>query len=105
MSRSRKNPDVYAMAFGGRGAIRFRAKDYAGALADFRRAVSLDPTLVEQYLNIGALMSQTNRPKEAVEPFREFLRRAPTHRLAPKIRAWLQQHGSREGSGDKEKDR
>lgn len=44
-----------------RGILRARVGDFAGAMADYNRALKLDPTEAEAYLNKAALVLKTER--------------------------------------------
>jgi tetratricopeptide (TPR) repeat protein len=44
-----------------RGILRARTSDFAGAMTDYDRALKLDPSAAEAYLNKGALILKTQR--------------------------------------------
>ena len=50
-----------------RGAVARKAGDEAGAERDFRESLSRDPTFEEGRLALARLLSETNRPAEAIE--------------------------------------
>ena len=49
------------------------ATDPAGAEAAYRRAIALDPALVDAYLNLGAMLCEAQRCDEAVQLFEHAL--------------------------------
>ena len=53
--------DDRVATFVNRGIIRARLGDFPGARADYDRALRLDPTEAEAYLNKGALVLKTER--------------------------------------------
>ena len=48
---------------------RSESTDPAGAEAAYRRAIALDPALVDAYLNLGAMLCESQRCDEAVQLF------------------------------------
>ncbi len=60
-----------------RAGLREEHKDYAGAEADLRRALTLDPELSESSVNLGALLLGQKREREAVDVLTRLLERHP----------------------------
>lgn len=58
-----------------RGIIRFRMNDWPGALADYDRAIRLDPAEPEAYLNKGALVLRQQDWRAARDLFDAALER------------------------------
>ena len=61
-----------------RGIIRARMNDLSGAVADYDRAISLDPSEPEAYLNKGALVLKQQDWRKARELFEAALQRHTT---------------------------
>lgn len=53
--------------------------DRAAAEAAYRKALALDPDFADAYLNLGALLCDAKRCREAVELYDEAIRRCPDH--------------------------
>jgi tetratricopeptide (TPR) repeat protein len=63
-------------AYVNRGIVRLYGKDHQGAVADFDKAISLNPAQPESYLNKGtALVRMGASPLEAIAMFNEALAR------------------------------
>ena len=72
------NPD-YAPIYNTLGLIKLRSKDVTGALTEFRKAATLDPSLSEAQLNIGAISLSARSYKQAEEAFQAVLKKVPNH--------------------------
>lgn len=55
--------------------------DRAGAEAAYRRSLQLDPDFADAYLNLGALLCEAKRCREAVALYDEAIRRCPKQAL------------------------
>jgi tetratricopeptide (TPR) repeat protein len=64
-----KQPAYYDM----RGVAYLRKRDYASALADFKRAFELDPTRIDSLRNLGVAQAETGEAKLAVASFDKVL--------------------------------
>jgi tetratricopeptide (TPR) repeat protein len=53
--------------------------DKAAAEAAYRRALVLDPDFADAYLNLGALLCESKRCREAVKLYDEAIRHCPDH--------------------------
>jgi tetratricopeptide (TPR) repeat protein len=60
-----------------RAGLREEHQDFAGAEADLRRALTLDPDLSESSVNLGALLLGRKREREAIEVLTRLLERRP----------------------------
>jgi tetratricopeptide (TPR) repeat protein len=58
-------------------ALELEAADAEGARAAYRRAIALDPELVEAYVNLGRLLQESGELGEAERTYRQALERAP----------------------------
>ena len=69
-----------AEAYTARGAFyytRLHSFDIAAAVADYRRAISLNPNLAEAHHNLGAELTHVGLHEQAIEEFRAALRLDP----------------------------
>jgi len=74
-----------ATAYANRGANEIRAGEMTSAIADLRRAVTLDPRQYDALYNLGSALSDEGKQDEA-RPFLElFVRDAPPARYAADI--------------------
>jgi tetratricopeptide (TPR) repeat protein len=55
--------------------------DRAGAEAAYRRSLQLDPDFADAYLNLGAMLCEARRCREAVALYDEAIRRCPKQAL------------------------
>jgi len=53
--------------------------DKAAAESAYRRALAIDPDFADAYLNLGALLCEAKRTREAVELYDEAIRHCPDH--------------------------
>lgn len=60
-----------------RAGLREEHQDFAGAEADLRRALTLDPDQGESSVNLGALLLGRKREREAIEVLTRLLERRP----------------------------
>lgn len=72
------NPD-YAPIYNTMGLIRLRRGEVSGALSEFRKAVTLDPGLLEAQLNIAAIGLSSRSYKQAEEAFQAVLKKQPNN--------------------------
>lgn len=72
------NPD-YAPIYNTLGLIKLRSRDVTGALTEFRKAASLDPSLTEAQLNIAAISLSARSYKQAEEAFQLVLKKQPSN--------------------------
>jgi TolB-like protein/DNA-binding winged helix-turn-helix (wHTH) protein/Tfp pilus assembly protein PilF len=69
-----------AEAYAARGAFyytRFHSFDIASAVADYRRAISLNPNLAAAHHNLGSELTHAGLHEQAIEEFRATLRLDP----------------------------
>jgi tetratricopeptide (TPR) repeat protein len=79
------------LALAGRGRLRLRAGDTAGAVADLSRAVQEDAEVATGWVNLAAAYLQLGRDREAEQASREELRRRPRSAQALTNLALVQQ--------------
>lgn len=72
------NPD-YPQIYLTRGLIKLRAQNVSGALAEFRKAVGLDPGLVDAQMNIAAISLSVRAYQQAEGAFQQVLKKEPNN--------------------------
>jgi tetratricopeptide (TPR) repeat protein len=77
-SKIMKPEDIGALYFN-LGVVYENKKDWANAETTFRKALSLDPTLVKAYDGLGNVYQAQNRPDEAIKLFQEAAVAQPTN--------------------------
>lgn len=65
------------LVLGNRASLRYGRGDFAGALADLDEAIRLAPEEGDLRFNRGMLLAEMDRPAEAAEEFRRYLRIVP----------------------------
>ncbi len=65
----------YAVA---NGASLLQKKDYTGAVAQFKKAIGLDPNSLDAYSKLGSTYLMQNKTKEATDAFKQVIRINPT---------------------------
>ena len=68
------------------GYMLLRKAQLPEAESVLRKCITLDPTYAQCYLALGTVMARRNRPDEGAQYYREFLRLAPNHEMAPNVR-------------------
>ncbi|AKJ06356.1 Adenylate cyclase [Archangium gephyra] len=68
------------------GYMLLRKAQLPEAESVLRKCVTLDPSYAQCYLALGTVMARRNRPDEGAQYYREFLRLAPNHEMAPNVR-------------------
>lgn len=76
---AKKIRDDYAPIYNTLGLIKLRSKDVTGALTEFRKAASIDPSLTEAQLNIAAISLSARSYKQAEDAFQAVLKKQPQH--------------------------
>jgi len=76
---AKKINEHYAPIYNTLGLIKLRKNDKTGALTEFRKAASLDPTLTEAQLNIAAISLSSRNYKQAEDAFQAVLKKLPNH--------------------------
>jgi len=71
------------MAYNNRGIARLGKGDVDGAVADFRRAIKIDPEHPEAYTNLGLVRLQEGNTQEAEQYF------ARSVQLKPSVKAFI----------------
>jgi tetratricopeptide (TPR) repeat protein len=77
-STKMKPEDVAALHFNV-GIVYEKKKDWANAESSYRKALTLDPTLVKAYDGLGNVYQAQNRPDEAIKLFEEAAAAQPTN--------------------------
>jgi Flp pilus assembly protein TadD len=70
-------------------AKQLRAKQFTEAEATAKRCIDAAPQSADCHMLRGAALAGENHWDEAAQEYRTFLRMAPNHRLAPKVRETL----------------
>ncbi|HYO65252.1 MAG TPA: FHA domain-containing protein [Archangium sp.] len=68
------------------GYMLLRKAQLPEAESVLRKCITTDPTYAQCYLALGTVMARRNRPDEGAQYYREFLRLAPNHEMAPNVR-------------------
>ena len=68
------------------GYMLLRKAQLPEAESVLRKCVNLEPNYAQCYLALGTVMARRNRPDEGAQYYREFLRLAPNHEMAPNVR-------------------
>jgi tetratricopeptide (TPR) repeat protein len=63
--------------------------EFTYAKPDYRRAISLDPTIADAYFNLGVIYRNEGNPAEAVPLFERYLVLYPTDTRAETIRSYI----------------
>ncbi|MFL5344991.1 MAG: hypothetical protein ACJ8AT_09355 [Hyalangium sp.] len=69
-----------------------RAKQFSEAAAMAQRCIDADPQLADCHMLRGSALAGETQWEEAAGEYRTFLRMAPDHRLAPKVRQTLESY-------------
>ena len=69
--------DSYAAAYGALGAVYAMKRQYDQAIAECRRAVSLDPNSADNFLRLGMVLNWAGRAEEAIPYFQNGIRLNP----------------------------
>ncbi|WP_375767036.1 FHA domain-containing protein [Archangium gephyra] len=68
------------------GYMLLRKAQLPEAESVLRKCIALDSSYAQCYLALGTVMARRNRPDEGAQYYREFLRLAPNHEMAPNVR-------------------
>ncbi|HYO55374.1 FHA domain-containing protein [Archangium sp.] len=68
------------------GVTLVRKQQLPEAESVLKKCITLEPTYAPCYLALGAAVARRNRPDEGAKYYREFLRLAPNHEMAPSVR-------------------
>jgi len=66
----------YASASYNRGIAHFHQGNFLWALADFNRALEINPRLAEAYFNRATVLEELGKDQEAAETYKIFLQNA-----------------------------
>ncbi len=75
------NPTI-AEAYNNRGAAYYAKGEYAFAISDYSKAIELKPDFAWAYFNKANACEMTDRAKEAVEAYKDFIRYASIQQAA-----------------------
>jgi tetratricopeptide (TPR) repeat protein len=87
-----KSSDSEAQALYRDAANLLRGQQYAEAETVAKRCIDADPQFADCHMLLGAARSGQKNYDEAVEAYRAFLRLAPDHRLAAKVRETVENY-------------
>jgi tetratricopeptide (TPR) repeat protein len=79
MQRRGSTKNAKAKAYMVSGNAKFEREDYQGAIADYNRALSLDPNYANAYFGRGAARGKMGDSFRAVEDFKQALKIDPDH--------------------------
>lgn len=79
-----------ALTYNNRGLVYFLQKQDQRALADFNKAMELDPTLAISYASRASLLRVQGKLREALKDYQQFLRLAPEHPQAGVVKKRVQ---------------
>jgi tetratricopeptide (TPR) repeat protein len=82
-------------AWNTRGVARTQTGDPAGGIADCTRAIELQPRYADAWLRRGQARQGAGDWAGAIPDFEKFLELAPEDPIAPALRTWLAEQGSR----------
>ncbi|PTL77814.1 FHA domain-containing protein [Vitiosangium sp. GDMCC 1.1324] len=68
------------------GVTLVRKQQLPEAESVLKKCINIDPNYAPCYLALGAAVARRNRPDEGAGYYREFLRLAPNHEMAPSVR-------------------
>ena len=83
---ARRSPAEQARQLYDDGVTLVRKQQLPEAESVLKKCINLDPTYAPCYLALGAAVARRNRPAEGAQYYREFLRLAPNHEMAPSVR-------------------
>lgn len=85
--------EQHALTYNGLGLVAVRKKDFTAARSHFEKAVQLDPSLLEGYLNLGRIYRMHGEDARARQCFEAFLARASPAEyggIIPRVKAELE---------------
>ncbi len=68
------------------GVTLLRKTQLPEAESVLKKCIAVDPTYANCYLVLGTTVARRNRPDEGAQYYREFLRLAPNHEMAPSVK-------------------
>jgi tetratricopeptide (TPR) repeat protein len=74
------------------GVTLVRKQQLSEAESVLKQCITLKPTYAPCYLALGSTVTRRNRPDEGAQYYREFLRLAPNHEMAPSVRKLVANH-------------
>jgi len=84
-SNTRSGPGA-AEVYYQQGNLYLKEKKVALAIEEFKKCLAADPGYGLAYRSLGVSYMLLGREKSAVDAYERFVREAPTHRDAPKVR-------------------
>ena len=79
LDEAKKIDENYAPVYNTLGLIKLKKNDKTGALTEFRKAVAIDPSMIEAQLNIAAISLSSRNYKQAEDAFAAVLKKLPNH--------------------------
>jgi pSer/pThr/pTyr-binding forkhead associated (FHA) protein len=74
------------------GVMLIRKQQLPEAESVLKKCITLKPTYAPCHLALGSAAARRNRPEESTQYYREFLRLAPNHEMAPSVRKLVADH-------------
>ena len=81
-----------AKAYTGRGYAHYRQQDYQAAVADYTKAIALDPRFATAYINRGVAYRKLDRLKLAIADYSKAIRLKPDSVVAYNARGIVYRH-------------
>jgi pSer/pThr/pTyr-binding forkhead associated (FHA) protein len=83
---ARRPPAEQAKQLYDDGVTLLRKTQLPEAESVLKKCIAIDPTYAPCYLVLGTTVARRNRPDEGAQYYREFLRLAPNHEMAPSVK-------------------
>ena len=71
--------DKSAVTFYDRGVEKYKAEDFKGAIADFDRAIEIDPSYAQAFISRGNAKDDAGKPQEAIADYNKAIELIPTY--------------------------
>ncbi|HEX8437721.1 FHA domain-containing protein [Archangium sp.] len=74
------------------GLVLYNKKQFREADARFKKCIEIDPTFAACYMMRGSMLARLGRLDDGAQFYREFLKLAPNHEMAPAVRKLVQDY-------------
>jgi tetratricopeptide (TPR) repeat protein len=74
------------------GLVLYNKKQFREADARFKKCIDIDPTFAACYMMRGSMLARLGRLDDGAQFYREFLKLAPNHEMAPAVRKLVQDY-------------